>query len=146
MLGPVDAETLPEIHDAQPPRSGISPWRLFLNLDVHSQIRALYLSKRHLAIRGEHCKARLSMMKKALILIVGMSVLFAFVQTVVAGDIPRQGSFSLKVYGTGTWKAISMGEERLHATYETVLESLSTTQGKVSCTKQRVISSGRCMV
>ena len=58
------------------------------------------------------------MMKKGLILIVGLTLLFAFAPIAAAADIPRQGSFALRIYGTGTWKAISMGEERLHATYD----------------------------
>ena len=58
------------------------------------------------------------MVKKTLTLTVVFLLLIGFSQTVVAGDMPRQGTFSLKVYATGTWKAIVMDEERLHATYD----------------------------
>jgi hypothetical protein len=69
---------LPKISDAWPPRGGISPWRLFLNLDGHRQIRALYLSKRHLAIKGEHCNGRLSMMKKIVTMVFCIILLITF--------------------------------------------------------------------
>jgi hypothetical protein len=60
-------------------------------------------------------------MKRIFALTVGLVMLIVVLgETVSAADIPKQGAFSLKVYVTGTWKAITMGEERLHATYDGV--------------------------
>ena len=58
------------------------------------------------------------MMKKMLTLTVVFFLVTGFAQTIVASDIPNQGTFSLKVYATGTWKGIAMGDERFHATYD----------------------------
>ena len=57
-------------------------------------------------------------MKKQFALLIGLVLLVGFAQIVTAGDLPKQGTFSLTIYGTGTWKAIAMGKERLHATYD----------------------------
>jgi len=57
-------------------------------------------------------------MKKAWVFASPLILLLAFVQPVISGELPKEGSFSYKACGNGTFAAIAMGEERVQLNYE----------------------------
>jgi hypothetical protein len=59
-------------------------------------------------------------MKKIILTsVLSLVLLFAFALTVMAGDLAKEGSFSLTVYGMWTGKASVVGK-RLHAIYDAI--------------------------
>ncbi len=57
-------------------------------------------------------------MKKAWVFAAPLILLLAFVQPVISGELPKEGSFSYKGFAHGTFAAIAMGEERVQFNYE----------------------------
>ena len=57
-------------------------------------------------------------MKKALMLLIFTLFLLATVVNVFSEEMAKEGLVSGKNYATGTSKALPMGEERIHVTYE----------------------------
>ena len=58
-------------------------------------------------------------MKKIILAsVLSLALVIVFGQAVTAGDLPKQGTFSIIEYCCSTGEIIAMGEERVHCTYE----------------------------